>query len=203
MAIEGAKFRAPVEPGCLLRLEVEFVQKRTSVCKFAGTALGRRQARRRSAVHGDDRGSAGRLIRQPFRSALDPEDSRSARWPAVAWRAFRRIRLAAGRSAALGRNGAAGRGRGAKRSARATGRPHAVLAAIRGSAGPNRDRGSTAARRAAAGAAAAASARARSTRARSPVDSWFDRPLGEGVQFELVEQFARCGPGQAPPGRAR
>jgi 3-hydroxyacyl-[acyl-carrier-protein] dehydratase len=39
MAIEGAKFRAPVEPGCLLRLEVEFVQKRASVCKFAGKAL--------------------------------------------------------------------------------------------------------------------------------------------------------------------
>ena len=39
MAIDGAKFRAPVEPGCLLRLEVEFVQKRSSVCKFAGRAL--------------------------------------------------------------------------------------------------------------------------------------------------------------------
>src|SRR3712207_398764 len=39
MAIENAKFRAPVEPGCLIRLEVEFVQKRTSVCKFAGRAL--------------------------------------------------------------------------------------------------------------------------------------------------------------------
>jgi 3-hydroxyacyl-[acyl-carrier-protein] dehydratase len=38
MAIEGAKFRQPVEPGVLLRLEVEFVQKRTSVCKFAGRA---------------------------------------------------------------------------------------------------------------------------------------------------------------------
>ena len=39
MAIEGAKFRTPVEPGVLLRLEVEFVQKRTSVCKFSGRAL--------------------------------------------------------------------------------------------------------------------------------------------------------------------
>ena len=27
MAIEGAKFRTPVEPGCLLRLDVEFIQK--------------------------------------------------------------------------------------------------------------------------------------------------------------------------------
>jgi 3-hydroxyacyl-[acyl-carrier-protein] dehydratase len=39
MAIDGAKFRTPVEPGVLLRLEVEFVQKRSSVCKFAGKAL--------------------------------------------------------------------------------------------------------------------------------------------------------------------
>ena len=38
MAIDGAKFRLPVEPGCLLTLEVEFVQKRSSVCKFAGRA---------------------------------------------------------------------------------------------------------------------------------------------------------------------
>lgn len=39
MAIEGAKFRVPVEPGVLLRLEVEFAQKRPAVCKFAGRAL--------------------------------------------------------------------------------------------------------------------------------------------------------------------
>jgi 3-hydroxyacyl-[acyl-carrier-protein] dehydratase len=38
MAIEGATFRQPVEPGVLLRLDVEFVQKRASVCKFAGRA---------------------------------------------------------------------------------------------------------------------------------------------------------------------
>jgi 3-hydroxyacyl-[acyl-carrier-protein] dehydratase len=38
MAIDGAKFRAPVEPGVLLSLEVEFVQKRATVCKFAGKA---------------------------------------------------------------------------------------------------------------------------------------------------------------------
>ena len=38
MAIDGAKVRAPVEPGVLLRLEVEFVQKRSTVCKFAGKA---------------------------------------------------------------------------------------------------------------------------------------------------------------------
>ena len=38
MAIEGAKFRVPVEPGCLLQLDVEFIQKRSSVCKFAGRA---------------------------------------------------------------------------------------------------------------------------------------------------------------------
>jgi 3-hydroxyacyl-[acyl-carrier-protein] dehydratase len=39
MAIDGAKFRTPVEPGVLLTLEVEFVQKRSSVCKFKGRAL--------------------------------------------------------------------------------------------------------------------------------------------------------------------
>ena len=38
MAIEGAKFRKPVEPGVLLSLEVAFVQKRSAVCKFAGIA---------------------------------------------------------------------------------------------------------------------------------------------------------------------
>ncbi|WP_426267333.1 3-hydroxyacyl-ACP dehydratase FabZ [Sphingomonas sp. LHG3443-2] len=39
MAIDGAKFRTPVEPGCLLELKVSFVQKRSSVCKFAGQAF--------------------------------------------------------------------------------------------------------------------------------------------------------------------
>jgi len=39
MAIDSAKFRTPVEPGVLLRLEVDFVQKRTTVCKFAGRAF--------------------------------------------------------------------------------------------------------------------------------------------------------------------
>lgn len=38
MAIEAAKFRAPVEPGCLLELEARFVQQRSRVCKFAGKA---------------------------------------------------------------------------------------------------------------------------------------------------------------------
>ncbi len=38
MGIENAKFRAPVEPGCLLDLEVEFVQKRSRVYKFKGRA---------------------------------------------------------------------------------------------------------------------------------------------------------------------
>jgi 3-hydroxyacyl-[acyl-carrier-protein] dehydratase len=39
MAIDNAKFRAPVVPGCLLTLEVEFLQKRATACKFAGKAL--------------------------------------------------------------------------------------------------------------------------------------------------------------------
>ena len=38
MAIEEAKFRVPVEPGCLLHLDVEFIQRRATVCKFAGRA---------------------------------------------------------------------------------------------------------------------------------------------------------------------
>lgn len=38
MGIEGAKFRAPVEPGCLLDLRVEFTQKRSRVYKFSGEA---------------------------------------------------------------------------------------------------------------------------------------------------------------------
>ena len=38
MAIEGAKFRVPVEPGVLLTLEVEVVQLRGKICKFAGKA---------------------------------------------------------------------------------------------------------------------------------------------------------------------
>ena len=38
MAIENAKFRAPVEPGCLLQLKASFVQQRSKVCKFAGLA---------------------------------------------------------------------------------------------------------------------------------------------------------------------
>lgn len=38
MAIDEAKFRAPVEPGCLLVLEVEFTQIRSRVCKFVGRA---------------------------------------------------------------------------------------------------------------------------------------------------------------------
>ena len=38
MSIDEAKFRAPVEPGCLLDLNVGFVQKRARVCKFWGKA---------------------------------------------------------------------------------------------------------------------------------------------------------------------
>src|SRR5579864_9458815 len=38
MAIEGAKFRTPVEPGVLLDLEAEIVQRRSRTCRFTGTA---------------------------------------------------------------------------------------------------------------------------------------------------------------------
>jgi 3-hydroxyacyl-[acyl-carrier-protein] dehydratase len=39
MAIEGAKFRKPVEPGFLLRIEVDLVQDRGKICKFSGRVL--------------------------------------------------------------------------------------------------------------------------------------------------------------------
>jgi 3-hydroxyacyl-[acyl-carrier-protein] dehydratase len=39
MAIEGAKFRKPVEPGCLLHLHAEIVQAKRTICKFNGRAL--------------------------------------------------------------------------------------------------------------------------------------------------------------------
>ena len=38
MGIDNAKFRSPVKPGCLLDLEVEFLQKRSRVYKFKGRA---------------------------------------------------------------------------------------------------------------------------------------------------------------------
>ena len=38
MAIENAKFRTPVEPGCLLHLKVQVVQDRGRVAKFTGRA---------------------------------------------------------------------------------------------------------------------------------------------------------------------
>jgi 3-hydroxyacyl-[acyl-carrier-protein] dehydratase len=38
MAIDNAKFRMPVEPGCLLHLKVEFVTDRGRIAKFHGRA---------------------------------------------------------------------------------------------------------------------------------------------------------------------
>ena len=38
MSIDNAKFRAPVEPGCLLHLNVEFTQMSKRACKFSGKA---------------------------------------------------------------------------------------------------------------------------------------------------------------------
>ena len=38
MAIDGAKFRIPVEPGCMLDLKVEFTQNRGRISKFSGRA---------------------------------------------------------------------------------------------------------------------------------------------------------------------
>ncbi|WP_426163207.1 3-hydroxyacyl-ACP dehydratase FabZ [Sandarakinorhabdus sp. DWP1-3-1] len=38
MAIENAKFRSPVEPGCIMALKVEFAQNRGRISKFTGRA---------------------------------------------------------------------------------------------------------------------------------------------------------------------
>ena len=39
MAIDEAKFRRPVEPGVLLRIEVALTHDRGTICKFAGRVL--------------------------------------------------------------------------------------------------------------------------------------------------------------------
>ncbi len=39
MAIDGAKFRKPVEPGCLLDLHATIIQAKRSVCRFEGKAM--------------------------------------------------------------------------------------------------------------------------------------------------------------------
>ena len=79
MAIEGAKFRQPVEPGVLLKLEVEFVAEAGIGLQVRRARDDRRQARRRSAIHGDDRRPAGGLSAlsdPPARTgSLDPERS--------------------------------------------------------------------------------------------------------------------------------
>ena len=38
MSIDNAKFRKPVEPGCLLHLHVEFTQQSKRACRFSGQA---------------------------------------------------------------------------------------------------------------------------------------------------------------------
>ena len=43
MSIDGVKFRKPVEPGVLLRLEVEFVQKRSTRLQVRGQGASRRE----------------------------------------------------------------------------------------------------------------------------------------------------------------
>ncbi len=39
MSIDNAKFRAPVEPGCLLHLHVKFIKMGKRACKFAGKVM--------------------------------------------------------------------------------------------------------------------------------------------------------------------
>ncbi|MCB2013956.1 MAG: 3-hydroxyacyl-ACP dehydratase FabZ [Sphingobium sp.] len=39
MGIEGAKFRNPIEPGCLIDFHIELTQVRGAICKFSGKAM--------------------------------------------------------------------------------------------------------------------------------------------------------------------
>ena len=39
MAIDGAKFRKPVEPGCLLDLHATIIQSKRTICRFEGKAM--------------------------------------------------------------------------------------------------------------------------------------------------------------------
>jgi 3-hydroxyacyl-[acyl-carrier-protein] dehydratase len=39
MGIEDAKFRAPVEPGCLIDFHIDVTKMRGAVCKFSGKAI--------------------------------------------------------------------------------------------------------------------------------------------------------------------
>jgi len=39
MGIDGAKFRNPIEPGCLVDFHIEFTQVRGAICKFSGKAM--------------------------------------------------------------------------------------------------------------------------------------------------------------------
>lgn len=39
MAIDGAKFRKPVEPGCLLDLHATIIQAKRNICRFEGKAM--------------------------------------------------------------------------------------------------------------------------------------------------------------------
>ncbi len=58
MGIENAKFRAMVEPGWLLDLHVEFIQKRSRVYKFHGSCSVEGKTHLRGGLHRDDRGPA-------------------------------------------------------------------------------------------------------------------------------------------------
>ena len=73
MAIDGAKFRKPVEPGVLLRLEVEFVQKRATRVQVRRPRHASTASSPPKRVHGDDRRSAS------LTSAAQPYPANSPR----------------------------------------------------------------------------------------------------------------------------
>ena len=86
MAIEDAKFRAPVTPGCLLDLQVEFIQKRSRVYKFEGKASVEGKMTCDVRVHRDDRRSARRTARRTLASCQRQRSPLSgARFPTISW----------------------------------------------------------------------------------------------------------------------
>ena len=65
MAIEGAKFRLPVEPGCLLTARRRIRPEARVGVQVHRPRQRRRQACRRSQLHGDDCRSAGLIVQPP------------------------------------------------------------------------------------------------------------------------------------------
>ena len=202
MAIEGAKFRTPVEPGCLLQLDVEFVQKRATVCKFAGKASvdGKLAAEANFTAMIADPPAPDRPA--SVRRA-DPEDFLEALAGHQVWRALRpSATLPPAISSA--RSKRRQQAEVVERDERPPGRSE--LRSRNRSQQPQHPIGVEVGERLVEQqqlAARAASARAVSTRARSPVDSRSTGRSARASKLELVDQLGRRAPHRAGRGRAR